>query len=37
VSLPCHNAGDVNHDGRINAVDAAIILQIDAGLTAPIL
>jgi hypothetical protein len=31
-SLPCGALGDVNHDGRVNALDAALILQVDAGL-----
>jgi hypothetical protein len=31
-TVPCPEAADVNNDGNIGAVDAALILQIDAGL-----
>ena len=31
-SLPCEPIGDVNHDGSVNAIDAALILQYVAGL-----
>jgi hypothetical protein len=30
--LPCGQNADANGDGQINALDAAIILQYDAGL-----
>jgi hypothetical protein len=31
ASLPCPQNGDVNGDGRINAIDAQLILQFVAG------
>jgi hypothetical protein len=31
-SVPCPDLADYNHDGRITSVDAALILQDDAGL-----
>lgn len=31
-SLPCPANADVNHNGHVGAVDAALILQLDAGL-----
>ena len=30
--LPCIQNADVNRDGRINPLDATLILQYDAGL-----
>ena len=31
-SLACESAADVNGDGSVNSIDAALILQINAGL-----
>jgi hypothetical protein len=32
TSLPCFSAADVNRDGRVDALDAVLILQYAAGL-----
>ena len=32
AALPCPQNADVNHDGSVNAIDAALILQYVAGL-----
>jgi hypothetical protein len=34
-ALPCQTAGDANGDGTLNPLDAALILQFDAGLIQP--
>ena len=34
LSTPAITAGDVNKDGRINSIDAALVLQFSAGLVA---
>jgi len=31
-SLPCEGSADVNGDGDIDVLDAALVLQLDAGL-----
>jgi hypothetical protein len=31
-SLPCPQVADVNHNGLVDVIDAALILQFDAGL-----